>query len=249
MSIEWDSPKWKTADPPVSPRKGRRTYDISEKSPNSWTKCVRCNHTIEKGQQRVGIQCKRDIGRVSYKPWVPRYYHADCISKSCKRKLVFKKGNPRKKVKVGNVANTTSSGDRRYLLTATKRAQLRQDLRLMRSLLAEAHGIEFDEEYKVFPNKSLDQIVDRLPTNLDDLKKCWGIKEKRARYYGRQILQIVRKYLVQKTLDNPQATPTQKEEQSSDDEVEFVKELSVEEIVSNRISELKASGQFVEIDL
>ncbi|GFH51314.1 hypothetical protein CTEN210_07790 [Chaetoceros tenuissimus] len=245
MSSDWNSPKWKTADPPVSPRKGRKTYDISEESPNSGTKCVRCNHTIEKGQQRVGIQCKRDIGRVSYKPWMPRYYHTDCISKSCKRKLVFKKENPRKKVKVGDVANTTSSGNRRYLLTATKSAQLRKDLRLMRSLLAEAHHIPLDEEYKVFPNKSLDQIVDRLPTNLEDLKTCWGIKEKRARYYGQQILQIVSKYLDQKTLDNPQATPAQKEEQSSDDEVEFVKELSVEEIVSNRIRELKASGQLI----
>ena len=51
----------------------------------------------------------------------------------------------------------------------------------------------------------------------------------------------------QTTLYNPQANPTLKEEQSSDDEVEFVKELSVKEIVSNRIKELKASGQFVDI--
>ncbi|GFH61860.1 hypothetical protein CTEN210_18336 [Chaetoceros tenuissimus] len=249
MSIEWDSPKWKTADPPVSPRKGRRTYDISQVvSPNRRATCVRCNHKIEKGQQRVGIQCKRDTGR-GFEKWQPRYYHADCITESCKRKLVFKIEKPRKKLKVDTDANTTASGDRKSLLTAKKRKQLRQDLRFMRSLLAKEHYIPSKEEYKIFPNQSLDQIVDRLPTNLDDLKECKGIKEKRATYYGEEILQIVRKYLDQTTLDNPQANPTQKEEQSSDDEVEFVKELSVQDIVSKRVKELKASGQFEEIDL
>lgn len=247
MSTDWDSPKWKTADPPVSPRKGRRTYDISEESsPNGRATCVRCNQKIEKGQERVGVQCQRDTGR-GFKKWQPRYYHGDCVSESCKRKLVFKIEKPRKKLKVDTDVNTTAGGDRKSLLSTKKRTQLKQDLRFMRSLLAREHFIPSKEEYKVFQNKSLDEIVDRLPTNLDDLKGCWGIKGKRATYYGQQILQVVRKYLDQTTLDNPQANPTLKEEQSSDDEVKFVKELSVEEIVSNRIKELKASGQFVDI--
>lgn len=48
-------------------------------------------------------------------------------------------------------------------------------------------------------------MVHKLPTNKEELVKCWGIKGKRAQQYGDSILRIINSYLQSLSGNNNQS--------------------------------------------
>ena len=172
----WNSPEWKTKSPPVSPpRERKRKFDKLEYSPNSQATCVCCGEKIIKQSERIGIQAKYLLPR-RQEVWKLRYYHGACVEDDVKRKLYITQEH--------------------HKLSPQQRKQLEKELRLLRKSFAVAEGVE-EEEYKIFPNPSIDDLILKLPSNNAELMQCYGIKEKRVSYYGSAILQVIRPYLSQ----------------------------------------------------
>jgi len=282
---------WRSPNPPVAPAKGRRKRDLIEASPTGRAKCQKCGKLIEKGATRIGIQAQ--IKTAQGTPvWTLRYYHEGCVSENTKRKLHLGPPTPpakrakrsvvspdgkktRKKSASKKAPATCKSGEpennRRPLLKPRVRKQLESDLRLLRSRFAAHQGCD---PCRIFPNRSLSEILARLPRDELELTACWGIKEKRLRQYGGSILAVVGTYLrdgsVRETtstgngrvsMANP-ATPARGGtegassavspsgiEGSADDDIEVQSgpTLSVEEIVAQRVREAEARGEVLEI--
>ncbi|KAL9189976.1 hypothetical protein ACHAXT_009651 [Thalassiosira profunda] len=253
------NPLWNTATPPVSPTKGRQVRDKLEASPTGRAKCRRCGEKIEKGTKRVGIQGQIQTPQ-GYPVWRPRYYHSDCVSEETKRKLHL---DPPKK----RAAKRAKKEEKSTVKLKPKlRKQLEADLRGLRQSFA---AMQNCDDYKIYPIKSLDDIVKRLPTNETELKECWGIKEKRCDQYGSSILRVVNFYLDQQQEQEQQKKPRGKRSASStsaranrrrnnntvasdsaannDDEVEVGPTLSVEDIVAQRVRDAEARGEVFEI--
>lgn len=268
---------WKSANPPVSPQKGRRVRDKIESSPTSRAKCQRCDQKIAKGEERVGIQAKVEVEGLKFQPWQLKYYHAHCVSEGTKRKLFLEDstaatGNNAtvKKEKKAAARKTTrptpASNGGHNKLTPKMRRDLERDLREVRRCFAEQQGCE-DREYKIFQNKCLDDLVANLPQNRADLLKCWGIGRKRAQQYGSTILATIRPFLASSRAAGtrtPQraantirpsvaaAAPSAAARahvvvDDSDDDIVAGPTLSVEELVKKRMEEARARGEEFEI--
>jgi GTPase SAR1 family protein len=59
------------------------------------------------------------------------------------------------------------------------------------------------ERYRVMPNKSLEEIANRLPLNMSDLGKIKGLGKKKLGFFGADILAIVVKYCQDRGLKIP----------------------------------------------
>ena len=202
--------KWKISSPPVAPAKGRRKKDIIESSPNSRAACQHCQQKISKGTTRIGIQGKIETPQ-GIQVYRLHYYHDNCVTEETKRKLhtapSSSKQPPKKKAKKDTNCNTSTSNAKKKSAakqTSTNpsptrqlkpkiRKQLEKDLRQLRTCYATAQGN--CEEYKIFSNKSLTELLTKLPTTNEELSECWGIKGKRIKQYGKSILQIIDAYL------------------------------------------------------
>ncbi len=55
--------------------------------------------------------------------------------------------------------------------------------------------------YCIFSNNSLDEIIEYLPTNIEELKKIKGFKERRAKKYGQDIIDIIVNYIEKNKID------------------------------------------------
>jgi len=204
--------KWKTSSPPVAPAKGRRKKDIIESSPNSRAACQHCQQKISKGSMRIGIQGKIETPQ-GIQVYRLHYYHDNCVTEETKRKLHTApnsgKQPPKKKAKKDTDCNTSTSNAKKKSaakqstpipsttrqLKPKVRKQLEKDLRQLRTCYASQQNN--CEEYKIFSNKSLTELLTKLPTNNVELSTCWGIKGKRIKQYGKSILQIINSYLGQ----------------------------------------------------
>ena len=203
--------KWKTSSPPVAPSKGRRKKDIIEPSPNSRAACQKCQQRISKGSTRIGIQGKIETPQ-GIEVYRLHYYHDNCVTEETKRKLHTapsgSKQPPKKKAKKDTDCNTSTSNAKkksaakqtqsnnsttRRQLKPKIRKQLEKDLRQLRTCYATTQGN--CREYKIFSNKSLTELLTKLPRNNVELSKCWGIKGKRIKQYGKSILQVINSYL------------------------------------------------------
>ena len=180
----------------------------------------------------MGIQAPFELpnGR---EVWSKKYYHANCVSESTKKKLVLEKGcasplspsimkspsstanntamaptsleqrsTPKRAKRESKTAREESPARPPVVLKARDRRELERELRILRKCFAVVQGCE-DEEYKVFHNKTLKDIVTKLPTNLVELHNCWGIGPKRLWQYGNTILSVVEPYL--RRLENTDA--------------------------------------------
>jgi superfamily II DNA helicase RecQ len=88
-------------------------------------------------------------------------------------------------------SNDNSNG--RVLLKS--RHGLRQRLRKLRSELAGQQNSELPlYSYIIFPNKTLDDIVIKLPTSRLELMNMYGIAAKKCDQFGEDILSTVREY-------------------------------------------------------
>ena len=212
-----------------------------------------------------------------------RYYHGGCVDDKVKRKLHLEpneKASKRAKVspttdktkaqklKANKAAPATKSNPV-HKLRPQQRNQLAKELRLLRKCFAIAQGIARNEEYKIFPSRSIDEIIQKLPSNRSELMQCWGIKEKRFAQYGSAILLVVEPYLAQNNnsqqfqqqqhyQQHHQQQSQQQQQQhnqqqqvdnsdSDDEEVEITRQLTVEEIVAQRVREAEARGEVLEI--
>ena len=216
-----------------------------------------------KGVERVGIQAKIDVENLSFRPWQLKYYHTDCVSGGTKRKLFLEDsatatGNivPAKKEtkKVPKkTANTKPSNHGK--LTPKMRQELKRDLLEVRRCFAEQQGCE---EYKVFQNQCLQELVANCPQSQAELLKCWGIGKKRAAQYGSTILATIRPYLTggkatsQRATQNTSSTAASAPSAAAqtpvdDDDILMGPTLSVEELVQKRMEEVRARGEEFEI--
>jgi superfamily II DNA helicase RecQ len=193
-------PSWKqTANPPVSPKKGRHVRDKLETSPNSRAKCQRCGGIIQKGQSRVGIQGNVQTPH-GVNVWRPRYYHESCVSEGTKRKLHL---DPSPLVNSSYAASataattsTSSSADgmnsHQNNLSPAAQKQLKSDLRSLRKNLAKQQNLA---PYQIFPNRTLDELIAKLPRNESELMQIYRIKERRSELYGDAILRVINTHL------------------------------------------------------
>jgi transcription initiation factor IIF auxiliary subunit len=214
----------------------------------------------------------------------PRYYHGGCVDDKVKRKLHLEpneKASKRAKVSTttdkakaqkpkANKAVPAAKSNPAHKLRPQQRKQLAKELRLLRKYFAIAQGVARNEEYKIFPSRSIDEIIQNLPSNSSELMQCWGIKEKRLAQYGSAILLVVQPYLVQNNnsqqlqqqqhyqqQQQQQQQPQQNQQQqqqlqvdnsdSDDEEVEITRQRTVEEIVAQRVREAEARGEVLEI--
>ena len=263
---------WKSANPPVSPQKGRRVRDKIETSPTSRAKCQRCDQKIAKGEERVGIQAKVEVEGLKFQPWQLKYYHAHCVSEGTKRKLFLEDstaatGNKATAKKEKKAAPKKATRPKPNKLTPKMRRDLERDLREVRRCFAVEQGCE-DRVYKIFKNKCLNELVAKLPQNRADLLKCWGMGIKREQQYGETILATIRPYLARSRAASA-LTPPQRAANTvrpsaaaaassaaaqahivvddSDDDIVAGPTLSVEELVKKRMEEVRARGEELEI--
>ena len=160
-----------------------------------------------KGSTRIGIQGKIETPQ-GIQVYRLHYYHDSCVTEETKRKLHTapngSKQPPKKKAKKDTNCNTSTSNAKKPAhsnnstttirqLKPKVRKQLEKDLRQLRTCYATTQGN--CEEYKIFSNKSLTELLTKLPRNNEELSQCWGIKGKRIKQYGKSILTIINMYL------------------------------------------------------
>lgn len=69
--------------------------------------------------------------------------------------------------------------------------KLKWELRGFRLKHARERGIE---PFKVFHDRTMFDMMERLPANEQELQQCWGIKEARCRLIGEELLEIIERY-------------------------------------------------------
>ena len=167
---------------------------------------------LKRKYANFGIQGNIETPRVYLQVYRLHYYHDNCVTEETKRKLHTapsgSKQPPKKKAKKDTDCNTSTSNAKkksaakqtqsnnsttRRQLKPKIRKQLEKDLRQLRTCYATTQGN--CEEYKIFSNKSLTELLTKLPTNDIELSQCWGIKGKRIKQYGKSILTIINSYL------------------------------------------------------
>ena len=235
----------------------RRKFDKLESSPNNRSNCVCCGEKIVKESERVVIHAKFStlVGR----KFGDRYYHGGCImtyktqiSSEPAAKATKKAKVTENKTKAATAANTPTS--QQHKLRPQQRNRLGQELRLLRKYFAIAQGVERSAEYKIFPNKSIEDLILKLPSNNAELMQCWGIKEKRIIQYGSAILKVVWPYLSHNTNHQQrQQHQTQQQRQQPAPvqplQQQIVTPTSLDEVRNLSVKELKKLALHFAIDV
>lgn len=236
---------------PTKARK-RRTppRDKVETSPNNRSKCYKCGKKIIKGEQRIGIVEHNEYGTNQ------RYYHQSCLPNHLKDRI-------------------PSVEKMKTIKVIEKRKELEQNLRSLRSCFANILNVE---HYRIFQNKSLDELVLKMPTTKQELLSIWGIKEKKVESFGDAIITIIQQYkmnhqtsasttMVEKKPKMKQSKQNRKKKSQSsatsddedddhdkvsddedDDIVVVEKTLTCEEIVKRKFEHAKANGYVISVD-
>ncbi|HRQ30379.1 MAG TPA: helix-turn-helix domain-containing protein, partial [Saprospiraceae bacterium] len=102
--------------------------------------------------------------------------------------------------------------EQKNLGNVSSHPELFNRLRAFRSNIAELEKIDL---FQVFPQATLYDICEILPTNYSRLKSVHGVGKVRLRLYGQQILEIVTEYCVEKglPLETPEEKPIEKAKQ------------------------------------
>ena len=220
-----------------------RPFDKYEKSPNNQAKCRGCRKPIFKGENRFGVQ---EFFR-KWNKWEPRYYHKDCLSTEEQAKLNLPSSSGQRN-KLGSSTPATPDlveARLRHELQSQKelesirrqlvyqaRGDLREKLRQLR--LCFARRLNYDKAYFVFDDKTLDDIVARMPTNLRELRQCIGMGPKRCKQYGAPIFRTIQLY---------KRANQEEEGAGTDNDIVAGPVLSVEEIVNQRMEEARQRGE------
>lgn len=167
-----------------------------------------------------------------------RYYHPNCCPESAKRKIP-------------SVEESSALNEHSVLY---------ENLRRLRRLFADELEVE---PYKIFHDRSLEELVAHTPSSESQLLDIWGIKEKKVQSFGSAILAVIRQYTRQqdvkvKTQPTERAAPRPKKKrkkvarasksQDKDDVIEVGETLTCEEIVAQKFKHAQDNGYMISVD-
>lgn len=111
-----------------------------------------------------------------------------------------------------SLTKSTKQVEQKNHANVSSHPELFNRLRAFRSNIAEVEKIDL---FQVFPQATLYDICEILPTNYARLKSVHGVGKVRLRLYGQQILEIVTTYCVEKglPLETPEEKPAEKSKQ------------------------------------
>ena len=214
-----------------SPRKPPR--DKIEISPNNRAKCHKCEAKIVKGEERYGFVEVNEYGRTQ------RYYHPRCCPDNLKDRL-------------------PSPEKRKQDLVLEEREELAAELRSLRSLFASELDVE---PFYIFHNRSIDELVAKMPTTESGLLEIWGIKQRKVETFGDAILTVIKQY---KRRQNPSMAATMGgstargkkvkqrnafETNDGDDvDIALGETLTCEEIVQRKFEHARENGYVISVD-
>lgn len=121
------------------------------------------------------------------------------------------------------------------------------------------------EPYKIFHDRSLEELVSHMPRSESQLLEIWGIKEKKVQSFGSAILAVIRQYTRQhdvkvkvKKQPSGRAAPSPKKKrkkvarasksQDKDDDIEVGETLTCEEIVAQKFKHAQDNGYLISVD-
>jgi len=140
-------------------------------APHSRAKCRRCNLHITKYEIRAGIVEDNKFGSEQ------RWYHEACLTDEQRQKLP----TPGEQAEQDRIDAKVADHPR-----------LKDELKKLRQRLAKEEGLV--DGFKIYPNKTLDQLVIQQPTTEKGLLDIKGIGPKRLESYGCAILKVIRDY-------------------------------------------------------
>lgn len=206
--------------------------------------------------------------------WNPCYYHKDCMTTARGKQLLkharFEdaRSSAGQKRKGGDISQLelmeigAEKAQKKKRLAQEKiqeRADLREIIRKIRSGIARRLN---HEAYKVFPNRTLDALVEALPCNEAELIKVHGFGPKKTSSLGPFILPVINAYMTGR--NNATGTTNSKPLPSSpgcvtkftnsnvvtkDEEVVFESEISIDEMINRKIREAEERGEVIVLDI
>ena len=180
----------------------KRPYDLVVPSPTGRAKCKLCSELIKKGVTRVGVQYLYK----NMNQWRCQYYHETCVKSeagsSILQKLNLDPSLSRKR-KQGEMTTTTQEDMLNIGAASAQKAERRQqniiderhDLReaLRRARMNVATNLD-RPAYTVFSNKTLDDLVLRMPSSDSELLGVFGFGATKVTQYGGICLPIIASY-------------------------------------------------------
>ena len=159
--------------------------DTLAKAPTSTATCRFCKRKISKNCFRI----ERVVPNKKHPEKLDKYmYHVWCVNDeygmldskthNLLRKETFERGN-------NNVILRT----RKKLMSDLR--QLRKDMLVQ----TQDYGYDFRNEYMVFPNCVLEQLVIKLPRNQHELLRINGIGARKVHLFGNEILLVIERFL------------------------------------------------------
>jgi len=167
------------ATPHLTP--GGHTY---ENAASRRSKCHKCAKHIHKGCRRVGLE---QFDTTSHK-FIYHHFHTGCLDDSIKRRLRFKGGRTLDQ----EMARQDAAAQQREE-TLCERKELFEQLMELRSALVRHHEIRLFELH--LTDKTIEELVLRLPTNFQQLAKVWGMGPTNMELLGDGILELIGYYL------------------------------------------------------
>lgn len=120
--------------------------------------------------------------------FIYHYYHASCLDDSVKAKLRFERGLTLDQ----EMARQDAAAQQREE-TLCERKELFEQLVELRSALVRHDEIRLFELH--LTDKTIEELVLRLPTNFQQLSKVWGMGPANMDLLGDGILELIRYYL------------------------------------------------------
>ena len=224
---------------PSTPSK-KPLFDDVQLSPSGRALCRKCKNKIQAGSVRV---CMSAIfqGKEIYK-----YYHPKCCSPEIRNSNELAR-------RISTLQINKAKRDEKV----ADCADLKENLKVLR--LAFARKLKVSA-FVIFDDKTLDDIVFRMPRSCGELLNCYGIGEKRLANFGLPILQTIAAYRKRKRSisSSPvqRSAPVRKKlnmgpankdaKVNKDDEEICVSEtLTIEEIVARRFLEAEQKGEVI----
>jgi len=158
------------------------------------SKCSSCGKNIVKGCRRVGIEA---FDPNKYK-FIYNYHHVDCLDENVQGRLGFDGGRTLQE----EIAWQDEVALKRAE-TLQERSGLYQQLLELRSALTKHDEIRLFELH--LTDKTIEDIVLQLPTNFQQLSKCWGMGPSNMELIGDGILELVGYYKRRRVQPQPLA--------------------------------------------
>jgi len=236
-----------------------RPYDKVEISPNNRATCKLCKNKIQKGDCRIGIHY---VYR-GYK-WSAIYYHRTCVSSrgasnifNENKALNFKSQSASKRsilsieeqIEIESCYYQQQKQTRQTIVDS--RSELRELLRSTRKEFARQLN---QPVFCIFKDTVLDSLVEQMPLNQTALLTVCGFGLVKCASLGPVVLAVINQYKRQIDQQSgthqhqsiPPRTNNNRLHDVDDDEVIVEHEVSIEDLIKNRIKESEKRGEIIE---